>query len=60
VVAHALARCPAHSLRERSIGEEPGDRSAERRKIGGIDQHAALAVDDLILDAADPRGDDRA
>ena len=54
------AASPIRCIRRR-VGEQRGHRGAVLGEVVGIvEQHAALAVDDLVLDAADAAGDDGA
>src|SRR4029077_15524763 len=59
VIAHRDLRRLAESLRVVWVGEQRGDARPERLEIFGVDEVAGAAVLDLVLDAADARGDDR-
>ena len=59
-VDHAAAGGVAEQAGPLGVGEQLPDRRAEGREVAGVvDEDARLAVDDLVLDAADAAGDDR-
>src|SRR5664279_3287596 len=59
VVEHALPGRLPKATRLGGIGQQPGQRRREGIVVLGLDQHAVLAVGDLVEDAADAAGDHR-
>src|SRR3954471_15944803 len=59
-VADPLASRIAEPCREVGVAEQLAERSGVRVEVSGVvEEDAALAVDDLVLDAADSGGDHR-
>src|SRR5664280_1418758 len=59
-VAYACLRRCADALRAVGVLQEPADALAEASQVAGVHEEAGAAVLDLLPDAADRRGDDRA
>src|SRR5215207_6503164 len=59
-LAHASVPSPAHLSSVLGIAQEVRDCAADGRRVRGVDERTAYAVDDLVLDTANTACHDRA